>query len=122
MTAINASRYRLTGIIAVIALAVGLGSLGLAQGQQPAVKNDQIRGVVTGANGPEAGVWVIAETNDLPTRYAKIVDTDGAARARAFHEHVRGLGGAHPGRPGEREHGQQYRPDRRAARAAPVRR
>src|SRR4051794_9753236 len=33
-------------------------------------------GVVTGANGPEAGVWVIAETKDLPTRYAKIVVTD----------------------------------------------
>jgi hypothetical protein len=26
-----------------------------------------INGVVTGANGPEAGVWVIAETRDLPT-------------------------------------------------------
>jgi hypothetical protein len=29
-----------------------------------------------GANGPEAGVWVIAETRDLPTRYIKIVVTD----------------------------------------------
>jgi hypothetical protein len=35
-----------------------------------------ITGVVTGPNGPEAGVWVIAETNDLKTRYAKIVVTD----------------------------------------------
>jgi hypothetical protein len=35
-----------------------------------------IAGVVTGPNGPEAGVWVIAETNDLQTRYAKIVVTD----------------------------------------------
>ncbi|MEX2569297.1 MAG: hypothetical protein WD431_25360 [Cyclobacteriaceae bacterium] len=35
-----------------------------------------ISGVVTGSNGPEAGVWVIAETHDLPTRYAKIVVTD----------------------------------------------
>lgn len=35
-----------------------------------------ISGVVTGDNGPEAGVWVIAETLDLPTRYAKIVVTD----------------------------------------------
>jgi len=25
---------------------------------------DDIAGVVTGANGPEAGVWVIAETSD----------------------------------------------------------
>ncbi|MBD3629318.1 carboxypeptidase-like regulatory domain-containing protein [Cyclobacterium sp.] len=39
-----------------------------------------ISGVVTGANGPEAGVWVIAETQDLPTRYAKIVVTDDAGR------------------------------------------
>jgi len=35
-----------------------------------------IGGVVTSPNGAEAGVWVIAETNDLPTRYAKIVVTD----------------------------------------------
>lgn len=40
------------------------------------VENDDIGGVVTGPDGPEAGVWVIAETFDLPTRYAKIVVTD----------------------------------------------
>ena len=39
-----------------------------------------IGGVVTGKNGPEAGVWVIAETTDLPTRYAKIVVTDDKGR------------------------------------------
>src|SRR5712675_1235311 len=37
-------------------------------------------GVVSGPNGPEAGVWVIAETRDLPTRYAKMVVTDGQGR------------------------------------------
>src|SRR5207248_3160902 len=31
---------------------------------------------VTGAKGPEAGVWVIGETKDLPTRYVKIDVTD----------------------------------------------
>jgi hypothetical protein len=41
---------------------------------------DDIGGVVTGANGPEAGVWVIAETTDLPTKYAKIVVTDDQGR------------------------------------------
>ena len=41
---------------------------------------DDIAGVVTGPNGPEAGVWVIAETRDLPTRHAKIVVTDDAGR------------------------------------------
>src|SRR6185436_14022322 len=30
--------------------------------------------------GPEAGVWVIAETTDLPTRYTKIVVTDDRGR------------------------------------------
>src|SRR5687767_7155955 len=37
---------------------------------------NDIGGVVSGPNGPEAGVWVIAETFDLPTRFAKIVVTD----------------------------------------------
>jgi hypothetical protein len=36
--------------------------------------------VVTSANGPEAGVWVIAETSDLPTKFAKIVVTDDHGR------------------------------------------
>ena len=40
------------------------------------VKADAIGGQVTGPNGPEAGVWVIAETHDLPTKYAKIVVTN----------------------------------------------
>src|SRR5689334_555284 len=39
-----------------------------------------INGVVTGANGPEAGVWVIAETRELPTRYIRIVVTDDQGR------------------------------------------
>jgi hypothetical protein len=43
-----------------------------------AVKNsgDDIGGTVTSAKGPEAGVWVVAETKDLPTRFIKIVVTD----------------------------------------------
>lgn len=44
------------------------------------VGKDAIGGRVTGADGPEAGVWVIAETHDLPTRYAKIVVTDDQGR------------------------------------------
>jgi hypothetical protein len=44
------------------------------------VKANEIGGVVTGANGPEAGVWVIAETTDLPTKYVKIVATDDQGR------------------------------------------
>ncbi len=38
--------------------------------------SDDIAGVVTSASGPEAGVWVIAETRDLPVRYIKIVVTN----------------------------------------------
>ena len=41
---------------------------------------DDIAGVVTGPNGPEAGVWVIAETSDLPTRFVRIVVTDERGR------------------------------------------
>src|SRR5262245_16261528 len=44
------------------------------------VDNDDIGGVVTSVHGPEAGVWVIVETNDLPTKYAKMVVTDGEGR------------------------------------------
>src|SRR5262245_49258377 len=42
----------------------------------PEIDHDDIAGVVTGENGPEAGVWVIAETFDLPTRLAKTVVTN----------------------------------------------
>jgi hypothetical protein len=45
-----------------------------------AIDNDDIGGVVTGPGGPEAGVWVIAETTDLPTRYTKMVVTDDQGR------------------------------------------
>ena len=41
---------------------------------------DDIGGVVRSPNGPEAGVWVIAETSDLPTKYRKIVVTDDQGR------------------------------------------
>jgi len=44
------------------------------------IDNDDIGGVVTSAKGPEAGVWVIAETTDLPTRFAKMVVTDDQGR------------------------------------------
>jgi len=46
---------------------------------QPAGVN-YITGVVQGAQGPEAGVWVIAETKDLPTNFIKIVVTDDQGR------------------------------------------
>ena len=39
-----------------------------------------ITGVVRSSQGPEAGVWVIAETKDLPTNFIKIVVTDDQGR------------------------------------------
>jgi hypothetical protein len=56
----------------------GSGTRLAADGAQS--DGDDIEGVVTGASGPEAGVWVIAETTDLPTRFAKIVVTDDRGR------------------------------------------
>jgi hypothetical protein len=70
--------------VAAIALAVmlsGPSSAPLrAQQNAVAIDSDDIGGIVTSANGPEAGVWVIAETRDLPTRYAKMVVTDDQGR------------------------------------------
>src|SRR5690606_39218761 len=44
------------------------------------IDQDDIAGTVTGPSGPEAGVWVIAETSDLPTKFARIVVTDDQGR------------------------------------------
>ncbi len=72
-------RYYLSTAAAIGALA--LAALPLrAVAQEVAIDSDDIGGVVTGPNGPEAGVWVIAETTDLPTRFARIVVTDDRGR------------------------------------------
>jgi hypothetical protein len=59
-------------------LAISAGARAASAGLKP--KADEIGGTVSSAKGPEAGVWVIAETNDLPTRFAKIVVTDDQGR------------------------------------------
>jgi hypothetical protein len=70
--------------LAGIALVAGYGlpriSPAFGAANQIAIDADDIGGTVTGAHGPEAGVWVIAETSDLPTKYAKIVVTDDKGR------------------------------------------
>ncbi len=72
-------RYYLSTAAAVGALA--LAALPLrAVAQEVAIDSDDIGGVVTGPSGPEAGVWVIAETTDLPTRFARMVVTDDRGR------------------------------------------
>ena len=73
-------------VVALVTL-VALGSLALlvpSYAQQAAsevaIDSDDIGGVVMGPKGPEAGVWVIAETRDLPVRYIKSVVTDDRGR------------------------------------------
>ena len=70
-------------VVAVAAIAVTPRANLRAQqaaAQTVAIDTDDIGGVVTGPKGPEAGVWVIAETTDLPTKFAKIVVTDDRGR------------------------------------------
>ena len=56
-------------------LAVSQAELGAFQ-----ATDDDLGGVVTSSRGPEAGVWVIAETTDLQTRFVKTVVTDDQGR------------------------------------------
>ena len=72
------------GVAAVAIAAVCAGSAVKLEAQQPAsavrIDSDDIGGVVRSPNGPEAGVWVIAETTELPTKFAKMVVTDDQGR------------------------------------------
>ncbi len=82
-------------------MAVGLAAslAACAANQTVRIDDDDIGGVVAGPNGPEAGVWVIAETTDLPTKFVKIVVTDDRGRyllpdlpAANYNVWVRGYG------------------------------
>ena len=82
-----------------VALLMAFGPGPQAAAQQVTIDADDIGGVVSGRDGPEAGVWVIAETQKFPSRYAKIVVTDGQGRyvvpdlpAAAYSVWVRGYG------------------------------
>jgi hypothetical protein len=72
--------------LAAVGLAVALAATWLPQidaaKRAPAVTvgSNDIGGTVTSSKGPEAGVWVVAETTDLPTKFVKIVVTDEAGR------------------------------------------
>jgi len=65
-----------------VVLVAGQARLSAQQSTDPAIRigSGDLGGVVTSTQGPEAGVWVIAETTDLPTKLAKIVVTDGQGR------------------------------------------
>src|SRR5207248_5225207 len=84
---LNQVLYSTAAAIGIAALATSVAPVS-AQPKPPqgvatpavAIDADDIGGVVRGAKGPEAGVWVIAETTDLPTRYTKSVVTDDQGR------------------------------------------
>ena len=65
--------------IFLVASITGIGAFQVT-GEAVSIDNDDLGGVVNGPRGPEAGVWVIAETTDLPTKFARIVVTDDRGR------------------------------------------
>jgi hypothetical protein len=73
------------GIIVLVVAALLIGSFLRTSARQTSaggirIKSSDIGGTVASSKGPEAGVWVIAETTDLPTRYIKEVVTDDRGR------------------------------------------
>jgi hypothetical protein len=97
MNTIRTSHARVAAVIGLAFLAVGPSHVAA---QQLRIGPTDIGGIVTGVKGPEAGVWVIAETTGLGTgRYAKIVVTDDQGRyllpalpSAQFNVWVRGIG------------------------------
>src|SRR5262249_6274745 len=79
---IRKNLYASVAAIALVALLAGTPAPVSAQTADPEVKvgATDLGGVVAGPGGPEAGVWVIAETTDLPTKFTKIVVTDDKGR------------------------------------------
>jgi hypothetical protein len=71
---------RIVAALALLLLGCQQFGGGSAPLSSPTSEGDDISGVVSGAAGPEAGVWVVAETAELPTRYTKIVVTDDQGR------------------------------------------
>src|SRR5206468_2527526 len=69
------------GLLGVGVFAAGLATLAAQTSRDSiAIDPDDIAGIVSSTKGPEAGVWVIAETNDLPTKFVRIVVTDDRGR------------------------------------------
>jgi hypothetical protein len=87
------------GLIALTTAFVVSSGSSLEAQRATAAGNGVITGVVRSEKGPEAGVWVIAETKDLPTNFIKIVVTDDQGRfllpelpAASYSVWVRGYG------------------------------
>ena len=74
---------RLPAMFLVVVMLTGSLSGRTAQRESGAtipIDSDDIGGIVQGPKGPEAGVWVIAETTELPTKFSRIVVTDDQGR------------------------------------------
>src|SRR6266702_4720401 len=78
----NSSFWTLAAPCFAALLAAASGPVSAQQKTDPAIHigDSDLGGMVTGATGPEPGVWVVAETTDLPTKFAKIVITDDRGR------------------------------------------
>src|SRR5262245_1570690 len=73
-------KHFLLAALLTTALACAAPSFAQQNGNGFTVGQTDIGGVVTSSKGPEAGVWVIAETTDLPTKFARMVVTDDRGR------------------------------------------
>src|SRR5688572_2026590 len=74
------NRMQHAGLFAIAVAALLVTPASQVAGQTVRIDPDDIGGIVTGPSGPEAGVWVIAETADLPTKFVRIVVTDERGR------------------------------------------
>ena len=72
------------GLVVATATSAGLllAVMATPEAQAQAARRPQgfIGGVVESSKGPEVGVWVIAETTELPTKFVKIVVTGDGGR------------------------------------------
>ena len=71
---------RTAGFAAFLSASLALVSCQQPGGETVRVDSDDLGGVVSSTKGPEAGVWVIAETSDLATKFVKIAVTDDGGR------------------------------------------
>src|SRR5204862_7211988 len=75
---------RLAAVLATVVLLVASSNVARAQRQDDTaaiqIGAKDIGGVVSSPQGREAGAWVIAETTELPTHFARIVVTDDQGR------------------------------------------
>ena len=80
MVTLNCCLRGAFGLVLVLAGVVEPVNAQRSSSEAVAIDGDDIGGVVRSPSGPEAGVWVIAETTELPTKFARIVVTDDQGR------------------------------------------